>query len=258
MALSNRDRVGRAFEQLAEGIGPWVDGEMCTVKGDGWLAEVAAARRNPDTPASVTDPFFLLKAMWDHWNNVFERTLGRSERTMVNELIGARNRWAHNESFTFDDAYRTLDSIERLLTAVSAPQADAVAQTKGEVLRQRYEAEAKRAAPTQEQLAVGAVKGLRPWREVITPHQDVADGTFQQAEFAAHLGRVARGDGPAEYVDPIEFFRRTYLTAGLRQLLVDAHDRWRSPGRRSPDQLRWRQDALDACAVPPLLRHCGQ
>jgi predicted AAA+ superfamily ATPase len=220
--MSNRERVGRAFEWLAEGLGPWVDGEMRARKGDGWVAEVAAARRNPAGPASITDPHFLLKTMWDQWNLVFDRTLGRGERTLVNELISTRNRWAHNEAFSFDDTYRALDSIERLLAAVAAPQADEVAHAKAEVLRRRYEAEAKRAAPRQEELAVGQVQGLRPWREVVTPHQDVADGSFTQAEFAAHLGRVARNDGPPEYVDPTEFFARTYLTGGLRRLLAGA------------------------------------
>jgi len=220
MAVSNRDRIGRAFEQLAEGLGPWVDGEMRAAQGEGWFdAAVAAARVGK---ASLADPAFQLKMMWDRWNDVFGKILGRAERTLVNELSVTRNRWAHNEGFSFDDTYRALDSIERLLAAVSAPQADAVAKAKDEVLRARFDAEEKKATATKESLAVGAVKGLPPWREVVMPHRDVATGGFSQAEFAAHLGRVARGDGPAEYVDPVEFFSRTYLTAGLRSLLGDA------------------------------------
>lgn len=223
MATSNRDRVGRAFERLAVGLGPWVDGEMRMAKGDAWLEEVAAARRNPDAPVSTTDPFFLLKAMWDYWVPTFEKVLGRAERTIVNELIGTRNRWAHNEAFSFDDTYRSLDSIERLLSAVGAGEpAGEVASMKSEVLRQRYEADTKKATPRQEQLAIGAVAGLRPWRDVVDPHPDVATGSFQEAEFAANLGRVARGEGAPEYVNPVEFFRRTYVTEGLHRLLRGA------------------------------------
>ena len=31
---------------------------------------------------------------------------------------------------------------------------------------------------------------LKPWREVIVPHPDVLNGTFQQSEFAADLTAV--------------------------------------------------------------------
>lgn len=42
------------------------------------------------------------------------------------------------------------------------------------------------------------------------------------AEFAADLHLVAQGRGVAEYADPVEFFRRTYLTEGLHTLLTRA------------------------------------
>ena len=35
--------------------------------------------------------------------------------------------------------------------------------------------------------------GLKPWREVLPPHDDVATGNFQAAEFAADLYKVASG-----------------------------------------------------------------
>src|SRR5207302_1294074 len=45
---------------------------------------------------------------------------------------------------------------------------------------------------------------------------------YQKAEFAADLHQVHSGGGRSEYSDPVEFFRRTHITAGLRRLLVDA------------------------------------
>jgi hypothetical protein len=57
---------------------------------------------------------------------------------------------------------------------------------------------------------------------VITPHPDVASGRYQQAEFAADLWQVYLKEGTDEYRDPAEFFRRTYLTEGLSQLLKQA------------------------------------
>jgi len=64
--------------------------------------------------------------------------------------------------------------------------------------------------------------GLTPWRDIITPHADVAQGNFEQAEFAADLFEVLSGNAEPEYQDPREFFARTYITQGLRDLLVGA------------------------------------
>ena len=42
---------------------------------------------------------------------------------------------------------------------------------------------------------------LKPWREVIVPHPDVLNGTFQQSEFAADLSAVRTGRATPEYGD---------------------------------------------------------
>lgn len=60
---------------------------------------------------------------------------------------------------------------------------------------------------------------LKPWREVAVPHEDVLKGTFQQAEFAADLSRVHNGTASEEYGDPVLFYKRTFITEGMRLLL---------------------------------------
>ena len=51
------------------------------------------------------------------------------------------------------------------------------------------------------------------------PHPDVAEGRYRNAEFAADLAQVARGEGSLEYLDPVEFFSRTSITDGMKGLL---------------------------------------
>jgi predicted AAA+ superfamily ATPase len=118
----------------------------------------------------------------------------------------------------------SLDSVARLLTAVSASQADEVEKMKMELLRLRYEEQVRsvkrKAAGTAIESQVTGT--LKPWREVISPHKDVASGRYQQAEFAADLWQVHLGEGTDEYRKPAEFFRRTYLTESLKRLLTDA------------------------------------
>lgn len=227
MALSNRDRVGRGLEILQAGLRPFVERELLAVHGKYWVTKVTEHWPNDlkwDGNEPCLDASLLLRMMWDQWNSVFSKTLGHAERSLVSELRDTRHKWAHQEPFSTDDAYRALDSIQRLLTAISAPEAAEVDRQKQEVLRIRFEEQTRREsrkvaiAPLEGQPA----GGLRPWRDIITPHPDVASGRYQQAEFAADLAQVYRGEGSDEYREPRSFFQRTFITEGLRLLLIGA------------------------------------
>src|SRR5262249_36691597 len=140
-------------------------------------------------PVSEWDAAALLKIMSETWNDVFRKTLGRADRNMVSELRDARNKWAHQATFTSDDADRALDSAERLLTSVSAPQAEEVRKIKMELRRVVFDEQARGEKRKTAGTAIesAAASTLKPWREVVTPHKDVASGQYQQAEFAADL-----------------------------------------------------------------------
>ena len=67
------------------------------------------------------------------------------------------------------------------------------------------------------------LNSLTPWRDVIRPNNDVALGTFREAEFAADLQQVHDGRADATgYGNPVSFFNQTYITPGIRTLLVNA------------------------------------
>ena len=228
MALSNYERVGKALDLLKEGLRPFVERELETQHGRYWITAVTAGWREDlswtesDTPH--LDAAILLRLLWDQWNLTFNKTLGRAERSLVSELRDVRNKWAHQEAFSSDDTYRALDSATRLLTAISAPQADELEKMKTELLRVRFDEqvrnEKRRSAGTAIESQVTG--SLKPWREVVNPHRDVASGRYQQAEFAADLWQVHLGEGSDEYRNPAEFFRRTYLTQSLGQMLTNA------------------------------------
>ncbi len=95
---------------------------------------------------------------------------------------------------------------------------------KKELLRQRFDEQARSEKRKTSGTAIesAATNNLKPWREVVTPHKDVASGRYQQAEFAADLWQVHLGQGTDEYKNPVEFFRRTYLTESLKAMLVGA------------------------------------
>jgi predicted AAA+ superfamily ATPase len=230
MAITNHERVGKALDLLKEGLLPFVERELKAKHAQLWFEQAKASLSESQSGLFGTeaqprwDVATLLAVMWNQWNDVFRNTLGQAERTLVSELRDVRNRWAHQTPFSSDDAYRALDSASRLLTAVIAPQAEEIEKAKMELLRVRFDEQArtekrKSIAVTVESPATGT---LKPWREVVTPHKDVASGRYQQAEFAADLWQVHIGEGSDEYKKPVEFFRRTYLTDSLKSLLTSA------------------------------------
>jgi predicted AAA+ superfamily ATPase len=232
MSISNHERVGKAMESLRAGLAPVVEREVHAAVGAGTVRMDAIRRFAEDPmlskkPIEKWDVAGLLKLMWETWNDVFAKTLGRAERSLVSELRDWRNKWAHQEAFSSDDADRALDSMNRLLTSVSAPEADDVAKMKLELRRLVFDEQVRGEKRKTAGAAIESAGGtnLKPWREVVTPHKDVASGRYQQAEFAADLWQVHLGEGSDEYRHPVEFFRRTYLTESLKRLLVNAANR---------------------------------
>jgi uncharacterized protein len=223
MALSNRDRVGRGLEVLRAGLEPFVERELRARIGGRWQDAVERGSRSElrrrnggiewDTPA-------LLGAMLGQWDDVFRYTLGPPQHSLVHEVRNVRNDWAHERAFSTDQTYRALDSMKLLLQAISAgEQAHELERQAVDVLRTKFTEQARTEGRRVEAVSGQPLAGLPPWREVITPHEDVYSGRYEQAEFAADLAQVYRGEGASEYRDPREFFRRTYLTEGLRRLL---------------------------------------
>lgn len=236
MAITNHERVGKALDLLRAGLAPFIEREFRSAYGERAQSELLRAlgedRLNSKKPPAEWDASALLKIMWDSWNDVFRKTLGPAERSLLSELREWRNKWAHQEPFSTDDAYRALDSCGRLLSAISAREADEIEKMKTELLRLRFDEQVrsekrKAGGSLVEAAASGA---LKPWREVATPHPDVASGRYQQAEFAADLWQVYIGEGTAEYKQPVEFFRRTYLTDSLKRLLTGAVERLSGKG----------------------------
>jgi len=229
MALSNRERIDRALQILRDGLAPFVEREMEAHVGGSWRKWIDEGfnRLLPRRPDGGMDWEIqpLLQTMIRNWKDVFGKTLGHAERSLVGEVLDVRNRWAHQQSFSYDDTHRALDSMERLLRAVSADrEARQIEQMRQEVLRTMFAEQRRVEERRKSQLTLTEVPkpGLAPWREVVTPHADVASGRWTVAQFAADLAQVARGSAGPEYGDPAEFFRRTFMTFGLRRLLTRA------------------------------------
>lgn len=232
MAKSTRQYVFEGLELLPEALAPFVEKRLESSLPGHWQVQVfeRISGLRPNSNGTVGwDQAALLKTMMAFWKEAFSSVLGHSERSYVSEILDVRNKHAHNENFTYDDAERALDTMRRLMEAISARAiADELGKMRDSILRVKFTELARNEERRKTQrldISVETVAGLLPWREVVEPHADVATGEFQQAEFAADLGKVHNGSAPSEYANPKEFFSRTYLTDGLSTLLVGAAKR---------------------------------
>ncbi len=238
MAINNRERVGKGFEILAEGLHDIVD-EVMTRSFESsewhrkWAEKDAAKAGGGMKNYEKHDPQVQLRAITEYGYN-FKDELSRAEQGFASELRESRNQWAHNEPFSSDDASRVLDTIERLLKAANAvDSADDVRKLRVDLQRAVFE-EQNRQSVRKTSMTLVPGSGLKPWREVVRPHDDVARGEFNASEFAADLHLVSTGEASPEYLNPLDFFSRTFLTEGLKDLLSRALRRMSGDMNASP------------------------
>ena len=202
-----------------------------------------------------------------HWKGVFSKRLPRTFYNWIKEINSIRNDWAHFtqahlKEYTDDYLMRVYDTIARILDRIDP---DSVEDVRAKIRELQYgsadgslaaAAQADVPAPAKE--AEGAAAGeataakpakskagffqtagkLPSWRDVMQPHPDVRKGQYKNAEFAADLAQVARGEGSIEYVDPVEFFSRTYVTEGMKGLLTTTLQRVAGIGGEPVIQLK--------------------
>ena len=232
--------VQQGFRILHPWLAGYIGQEMRREYGNDWWQEVMKTLSDQlrDLPGSgdyseLVDSLDIancLRLFDRKWNEIFRKKLSLDYRTWSKELMGVRNKTAHagTQDYTDNDTWRALDTMARLCEPLDSEAAEEI----NALLREsRYGSAAGSTQVVDANPVVSETKkttgilnkpvqGLPSWREVIQPHPDVAQGRYKNAEFAADLAQVARGEGAFEYRDPVEFFGRTYVTEGMKGLLV--------------------------------------
>jgi len=245
----NLEYVQKGFRILHPMMAAYVCQEMSREYKNGWWHEVRSSlgEQGWDLPASgewselvdSLDVANCLRLIDRQWGNLFRRLLSRDRRAWANELMGVRNVVSHSGSQDMpqEDAERALDTMARLCADIDLQGAEEIRTLLREL---RYGSSMGSTAVTEANTSPEPAKGknevgvltsisgskLPSWREIIEPHPDVAQGRYLNAEFAADLSQVARGEGANEYLDPVEFFGRTYVTEGMKGLLIQALKRF--------------------------------
>lgn len=134
----NHDLIRRGLDLLREGLKPFVEQQMRAAYGESWEQEARNALRIPPHAKLNWDAAAVLKLIDRRWEEVFRKRLEtRKIRSWVNESLELRNEYAHADSdqlFPVDDALRGLDTIGRLLAAVSSSESGKVMLLKAAIV----------------------------------------------------------------------------------------------------------------------------
>uniref|UniRef100_UPI003F9C3435 Swt1 family HEPN domain-containing protein n=1 Tax=Rhodoblastus sp. TaxID=1962975 RepID=UPI003F9C3435 len=237
--FATNQRINQALLMLTKILQPYVERRLREVYKENWRNNLSLAAGSD--PSKPLDAYGLLKTMIDNWQAVFRDGLKPIIRNQVSFALAARNDVAHaGGAIGHADAISYLTSIRAISEAIDPKSAagfktllDDQTKAMAAALGVSVEAAAAKAAepPAQTTLELVETKyPWKPWRDVAPPHADVMAARFQEAEFAADLSTVARGEGADTYRDPREFFRITYMTGGLRKVLVGAVERLAGKG----------------------------
>lgn len=248
--MSNHEIIGQALAMLRDPLSAYILQQLQTIPeykiNDAWWQEGVLpnirderdyARLSPLTDYAqrqdALDVSSCLNLMISHWPNLFKYRLPNSARSWISEIRDVRNDWAHftGKDFTDKETSRALDTMGLLLGEIDPETQEQIQElyrtvaygsAQGSMASTTIKADTGAGKKSLGVMTTTPVAGLPCWRDVIEPHPDVAQGRYKNAEFAADLSQVARGEGAYEYRDPVEFFSRTYVTEGMKGLLVQA------------------------------------
>jgi hypothetical protein len=174
----NHELVRKALNLLREGLKPFLEKEMLAVYGEVWEQEARNALNIPSHFKLNWDTQAILKLIDRRWSEVFRNKLERKHRSWVIEARELRNDFAHEEPLSDEDTLRGLDTIQRLLAAVSAPESEEVTNLKA-------------AATASHMTDVKPPISKRPARRFVvpaTPSRSQADG--EQAQRTVNVWRL--------------------------------------------------------------------
>jgi hypothetical protein len=236
--LDANGRVDRALRLLTPALQPIIERELRRAYKANWQQSLSIAHGSD--PGQPLDAYAALKTMIDNWNTCFKDTFKPKARTDVSKSLDARNAVSHaSGELSAGDAVSYLTAIKGVAEAIGAKPVAASVQG---YIDEQFQAKAvaagispamaaKSLAPEAPQFDLGDGKyPCKPWRDVALPHPDVMAARFIEAEFAADMSTVARGEAGETYQDPREFFRITFMTSGLRKVLKGAVERLAGKG----------------------------
>jgi predicted AAA+ superfamily ATPase len=242
--------VGRGFDAMRPPLADFVIRELRRVSGDSWWRENVIPKVSESTLRNIPqqgdvktlvnslDILALFQILEGNWFEVFKQKLTKTQKGWLAELTATRHDWAHaaGEGMNIDDAIRALDTMSRFMENINSA---ASSNIKAIMKEARPPLEEKKEPSKTVKVIIPQKTGYQsPWRNIAEPHSDVAKGIYRQAEFAADLAQVIQNKAVPEYQDPEEFFNRTFITDGMKRMLIKTLQRVCNKGGEPVIQLK--------------------
>ena len=210
----NQDALYQALNIYCDAMRPFIFRNLKTVQG---LSPEDQFQNEADIDFGDFPHLFR-----KYWHDAFKQRFDpdRDVRSAVGIITEARNNTFHTETEDLTSGYALarLHEIADILGQINAPEQ----KQKVEAIRDKILTNAVPTVAAKPKLPRRKAADLTSWRDVIRPNTDVIEGTFRKSEFAADLQNVFEGKAEsAEYGETDVFFNQTYITPGLRQLLVN-------------------------------------
>lgn len=180
---SYRADVAVAFEVLAEGLAPFIDGRMSEqYAGDDWVLMAATKLgKRPDVLVSLSDPHFQLEVLNRWWGPAFSMVLSDDLRETITDLRTARNHWAHpDEDHPFDQEYaiKVHTDVEEVLRAIGSPLASRATDLLADIRWQSARERARQEGRTERDVLLDQLLDLQK-------KYDTLQGQLEQAKDVA-------------------------------------------------------------------------
>ncbi|MCY3724179.1 MAG: DUF499 domain-containing protein [Candidatus Poribacteria bacterium] len=227
----NQDALYQALNIYRDAMRPFILRNLKTVQG---LSPEERFQNEADI--DIGDFPHLFRR---YWHNAFEQRFDpdRDVRSAVGIVTEARNQVSHpgTEDIDLSYALSRLHDIADVLGQINAPDQ----KREVEAIRDTLLTRAASTVDPKPKLPRRKTSDLKSWRDVIRPNTDVIEGTFRKSEFAADLQEVFEGNAKTpEYGETEIFFNQTYITPGLRKLLVNTLKRLGGKGGNPVIQLK--------------------
>ena len=227
----NQDALYQALNIYRDAMRPFILRNLKTVQG---LAPEDRFQNEADIDIGNFPYLFR-----EYWHDVFKHCFDpdRDIRSAVGIITEARNQVSHPGTEDIDAGYALsrLHDIADVLGQINAPEQ----KREIEGIRDKLLTSTAPTVDTKPKLPRRKASDLKSWRDVIRPNTDVIEGSFRKSEFAADLQEVFEGNAKTpEYGETDIFFNQTYITPGLRELLVNTLKRLGSKGGNPVIQLK--------------------
>jgi predicted AAA+ superfamily ATPase len=252
--MMNRENLFKALGDFLEAFRYYVVSLLVNESGDNWahlfVETLNPAQRrnweiglqNGSTPQNLID-FHYLKNFAIRQKHLFQNDFQRNTAklpTWLEEIADVRHKLAHYDELDDDEVTKAWIHIKtiakilnmrdleaELIRLEETPHSHPLPEGEGSLPPSfgggpggRLSEGKSTPLPFGEGPGVGSAGSgsLPPWFRVVRPHADICRGRLDESVFAANLAEVALGNGREMYNNPVMFFAKTFVTAGLKNI----------------------------------------